>query len=125
MVAVHAVVLQLCCKGLARPPLGALLALHYGRGLKAAKRWVCTCEIYYEHALTTDARLSLCACAGASCLCFARRARVLKRTSTTLPIGLEIPEQRSVTGTFVGVRIVWTDWTRGYPRISTPFNLFF
>ena len=40
-------------------------------------------------------------------LLLGRRARVLERTSTTLPIGDEVPEQRSVTGTLVGVRPSW------------------
>ena len=103
--------LQSLCMGAARPLLLALLALHYGRGLQAARRWVSTCEIYNEHALTHCRTASLCACAGASCLCFARRARVLERISTTLPTGLEVPEQRSVIGTVVGVRIVWSNGT--------------
>ena len=37
-------------------------------------------------------------------LLLGRRARVLVRASTTLPVSLEVPEQRSVTGTLVGVR---------------------
>ena len=52
----HALMLQSLCMGAARPLLLALLALHYGRGLQAARRWVSTCEIYNEHALTTAAR---------------------------------------------------------------------
>ena len=37
-------------------------------------------------------------------LLLGRRARVLERTSTTLPIGLEVLDKRSGDGSAVGVR---------------------
>ena len=53
---------------------------------------------------------------------FGRRVRVLELNSTSLYIGLEVPDKRGDTGPAVGVRMLWTDGSTG--ESNQPYPLF-
>ena len=53
---------------------------------------------------------------------FGRRARVLELNSTSLYIGLEVPDKRGDTGPVVGVRMLWTDGRGRGVRATVPFT---
>ena len=91
-------------KDAARSPLRALLVLHHGRGPRAARGCARACTAY---SLSRSLLRSPIEAHGRSVvnILFGRRARALERNSTTQYIGLEVPDERRVEGSTVGVRM--------------------
>ena len=56
---------------------------------------------------------------------FGRGARVRELNSTSLYIGLEVPDKRGDTGPAVGVRMLWTDGSTWGVQSTVPLKLYF